>query len=242
MEQTYADEAIIYLTADTRTVVTYNRYAKTYGYDRIELIPNYRLAIATVKEYKATRKPDKPAHYDNLTSHIMNNYKFELANGLEADDLMAMAQNDDTIICSRDKDLRQVPGAHYSWECGRQAEVGPLVFSPKGYIEEKGNGKKEAFGGGEMFFLYQLIVGDVVDNIPGCPKAGHVKAMKLLLPEEPLTRKQSYEAVRGCYSAVYGEDDLTHLEEQGRLLWLLREKDQVWEYPYKEADDDSLSS
>ena len=235
---------IYYFTADRRTIPIYNRWAKNNGKEPIELKPNFRDAIATVKPYKALRKNEKPAHYENFTSHIMYNYEFKLGNGVEADDLMAMDQTEDTIICSRDKDLRQVEGWHYSWECGRQNEIGPIYFDEWGFIEEKRKESKSrvyadgspkfdvsCFGGGEKFFLYQLLTGDLVDNIPGCPKVGHRKAFDLLEPHS--RRDLAYEDVRDCYELVYDEDWLERLEEQARLLWLIRHEGEVWEHPYE---------
>lgn len=242
---TEADDVRLYLTADQRSVDIYNRQAKTRGLDPIELKPNFRNAVATVKPYKGTRHNEKPVHYDNLTAYMMDNFDYSLSNGIEADDQMAIDQTADpenTIICSRDKDLRQVAGNHYSWECGGQAEIGPISFDRKGWVEErvketsqrKKDGspvlKKSAFGGGEMFFIYQLMTGDPVDNIGGCPKVGHAKAMQVLSEVEG--RKALYFAVLDLYRGVYGEDALTHLTEQARLLWLLRSADDMWEFPY----------
>ena len=228
-EQTEADEPpCLYLTNDSITNNIYNRWAKSFGEELIEHKPNYRNEIATVKPYKGTRKNTKPVHYANLTAWVFANYEFKLANGVEADDLMAQDQTENTIICSRDKDLRQVAGNHYSWECGKQSEIGPIIFDRKGWVEDK-NGK--VFGGGEMFFLYQLLVGDPVDNIGGCPKVGHKGAMKLLSEVEG--RKQLYMAILEAYKKVYGEDGLTYLIENARLLWLMRASDDIWEFPYE---------
>lgn len=230
-EQTNADEVELYITNDSRTDKIYDRWCKTFGLLKEDFVPNFRDKIATVKPYKGTRKSEKPIHYDNLTAYMMANYPFVLANGVEADDLMAIEQTnnpDKTVICSRDKDLRQVSGWHYSWECGFQNEIGPIEFDRKGWIEDKGG---KCFGGGEMFFLYQLLVGDPVDNIAGCPKVGHVKAMKILT--EVKGRKDIYMAILEAYRGVYEENALTYLIENARLLWLLRSLDDVWEFPYE---------
>lgn len=231
-EQTNSDEPpCLYLTTDSTTVRVYNRWAKTFGYEPIEYKPNFRNDIATVKPYKGTRKLEKPAHYENLTAHIMFNYDFKLGNGVEADDLMAIDQTNaeplTTTICSRDKDLRQVAGLHYSWECGAQLEIGPIEFDRKGYVEKNGN---KVFGGGEMFFIFQLMTGDAVDNIAGCPQIGPVKAIKII--KQYTKRKDLYEAVLELYNNVYGEDGMNYLIENARLLWLLRREDDVWKYPY----------
>jgi hypothetical protein len=227
-----ADHVQLFLTNDNRTTPIWNKWRKCNGGFSVQLRPNYRDNIATVKPYKDNRGADKPVHYDNITAYMISAYKAEVANGLEADDFMSIMQTtygEDSIICSRDKDLRQVPGWHYSWECGKQPEIGPIHFDKKGYVEDKGNGK--VFGGGEMFFMYQLLVGDVVDNIPGCPKIGHVKAIKLL--SEHKTRKDLYMAILEAYRGIYEEKALDHLTEQARLLWLLRDFNDEWRFPYE---------
>lgn len=223
----------LFLTNDSVTHKVWNRYRKTIGLDEVEFEENFRLNIATVKPYKGTRKKDKPVHYANLTAYIISNYKPNISNGVEADDSMAYYQthNSNTIICSRDKDLRQVPGLHYSWECGKQGEIGPIEFDKKGWFEFK-DGK--IFGGGEMFFLTQCLTGDTVDNIPGLPKVGPAKVGKILC--NSMTRKEAYMAVLEAYRGVYEEEARERLTEQARLLWLIRDVRQnnlvMWEWPY----------
>ena len=220
---------LLFLTNDTVTHKIHNRWLATNCEEPWLRVVNFRDAVATVKPYKGTRKSAKPFHYSNITAYIMSEWDFVLANGVEADDLMAMRQTEETIICSRDKDLRQVPGWHYSWRCGKQEPIGPIEFNKKGFIESR-DGK--IFGGGEMFFLFQLLMGDAVDNIPGCPKIGPAKAFKIL--EGCETREQCYTAVREAYRAFYKENELTYLTEQAKLLHLLRGEDDEWSWPYED--------
>lgn len=228
VEYSEADEkSCLYLTSSEKGVELWNQTAKYIDREELEHEEVFRHALATVKPYKA-RKSDKPYHFDNLTAYMINNYDCKMACGIEADDLMAMDQTKDTIICSRDKDLRQVPGLHYSWECGKQPEVGPIKFTKKGFVEPRGADK--VFGGGEMFFLYQLLAGDTVDNIPGCPKVGRVKALAIL--GEGGKRKEVYSRIADEYFKVYDVDWKERINEQGRLLWLKRTIDDMWEYPY----------
>ncbi|MGL4483503.1 MAG: hypothetical protein ACRCUS_00990, partial [Anaerovoracaceae bacterium] len=51
--------------------------------------------------------------------------------GLEADDLMAMYQTEDTVICTIDKDLLQVDGNHYQWP--HSGKDGKLLKVTNGY-------------------------------------------------------------------------------------------------------------
>jgi hypothetical protein len=78
-----------------------------------------------------------------------------------------------TIICSRDKDVRQCPGWHYSWECGKQPSIGPIMVDELGHLVDKNAGKfnpltgkklpLKVFGTGHKFFYYQMLTGDTVD-------------------------------------------------------------------------------
>lgn len=226
----------IYLTSDPYAVEEYNKKTKWVDTGRAILHhkPNFRDEIAVTKPYKGTRKPKKPYHFKNLTAYMIHAYDCMVVSGMEADDYMAIVQTlvgDNSVICSRDKDLRQVPGWHYSWQCGSQLEIGPHKTNEKGWIELR---KGKVFGYGELYFLSQLLTGDIVDNIPGCPKVGPVNAFKIL-DEARLSRMASYKAVEGAYRGVYGEEWLPHVEEQGRLLWLRRDfEEPLWEWPYKE--------
>jgi len=140
--------------------------------------------------------------------------------GIEADDQMAMDQTEDTIICSRDKDLKQVPGWLYSWELGRQPAFGPEEIDQVGYLSLSDNRKKVA-GTGLSFFYAQCLMGDTVDNIPGLPGCGPVRTYEIL---EGMTDPEEMEgAVLDAYCDQYGLDAYKYeLLEQGRLLWMTR--------------------
>jgi 5'-3' exonuclease len=153
--------------------------------------------------------------------------------GLEADDLLAIEQSsrDDTIICTRDKDLRMVEGMHFGWECGLQPQFGPRYVSNIGTLELV-NGKK-IVGEGLLFFYSQIITGDSVDTIPGLPRGGPAMAYKSL---HGLTDEQEmFDAVSSLYQGKFPETWEEELLEQARLLWMVRElKDNepvMWEFP-----------
>lgn len=165
-------------------------------------------------------------------------YDVRKQRGLEADDLMAIEQTsrrDETIICSRDKDLYQVPGWHYSWELGKQAARGPEEISNFGEINiVRGKSTIKIVGGGYKFFLSQCLTGDGVDTIPGLPQYGPIKAFETLQATQGIP--EAFKAVREAYKAVYGDDGDMELLEQGRLLWMVRELDEngspiMWEFP-----------
>jgi 5'-3' exonuclease len=204
---------------------------------------NFRNQIAKTKVYKGTRVEHKPQNFDNLTAYIKGMEDTIVTDGIEADDAMAIEQvrceadekiPDATIICSRDKDLRQVPGWHYGWEIGNQPSFGPSLIDSLGWIElDRSGSSPKIKGGGYKFFCSQLLTGDTVDNIPGLPKCGPVNAFELL------NRYNDCESLMHQVKLIYDDRILTksskeYLLEQGRLLWLIRRYNedgspQMWE-------------
>jgi DNA polymerase-1 len=85
---------------------------------------------------------------------------------LEADDVLGILATHPTLvpgkkcICSIDKDLLQIPGWHHN--------------------VDKNETKKVEEYAGDIWHLTQTLVGDVVDNYPGCPGIGPKKAEVLL--------------------------------------------------------------
>jgi hypothetical protein len=197
---------------------------------------NFRYDIAKRTPYKA-RPGNKPFHYQNLKAYIKGMYDYRESTGMEADDLMAIGQcsrASETIICSRDKDLRQVPGWFYSWECGEQPSYGPVLHDPVGSVYMSENGKKLS-GHGQSFFYAQCLMGDSIDSIPGLGgRTGPVKAFKIL--QGCTTLDEMYKAVLEAYRGMYGDGAEDMLLEQGRLLWMTRELNEdgtvkLWEHP-----------
>ena len=209
---TKSTEYKLFITMDGHTKLITTK-GETDKYKR-----NFREAVAVSKPYKSTRKLDKPLHYKNITAYLLSLDNCLVAEGYEADDLMASMQTDNTIICSRDKDLRQVEGMFYSWGCGRQNSFGPVNISKLGRLARL-NGK--VMGTGTSFFHYQLLIGDAVDNIPGIPRVGEKKAFNLLGDVKDLS--EQWELVEGQYMKAFGGDSYKdHIQEQGKLLWLCR--------------------
>lgn len=200
---------------------------------------NFREEVATVVPYKGNRHQEKPWHYKNVRVYL-ESLGAEVIHGMEADDAMAMAQTEETVICTRDKDLRQVPGWHYGWELGKQPEF-PLQWVDEiGEIELVDKGKsKELKGTGLKFFYSQILIGDTVDNIPGLPRCGPVAAFKLL--GNTTTEGEMFSLVREAYRKKYGDEADERLLEQGQLLWMCRGLDEsgrpiLWRFP-DDGDD-----
>lgn len=191
-------------------------------------VPNFRNTVAQEKSYKGNRKADKPFHYYNLLHTMLATYDCVVArDGLEADDALGIAQDKEggsTIICSRDKDLRMVPGWHYSWPCGKQLAIGPFHSGKWGELRyhdrENTEGKvsKKLIGYGQKFLLFQLLTGDTVDNIPGLKGVGEKKAYGLL--EHINSFSEGYSSVYREYEKQRKGDAYYFFKEQGDLLFI----------------------
>lgn len=216
----------LFLTNDRRLHKRVNKQRKKEGKEELEYLPNFRDEVAKKKEYKGTRKAEKPFHYDNLTAYILAKYDVKVAVGMEADDLMSAYQYErvkdghlDTIICSRDKDLRITPGMHFGWPCGKQPQYGPLRVTELGTLELKGG--KKLVGTGLKFFYSQVLTGDQTDNYPGLPRCGPVTAYESLHDCE--TEAELFERVAKLYQDKYGDSWRDEMLEQCRLAWMVRE-------------------
>ena len=169
---------------------------------------NFRDSIAVTVPYKGQRVSEKPVHLQALRDHLVNSWGFEVVNGIEADDAVGIAAyavpEDESIMVHIDKDLNQFRGWHYNY---RKKE--------KYYVSE--------FEGLTAFYT-QILTGDRIDNIIGLKGIGPVKAKRIL--EECTNENELYQAVLKAY-----EGDQQRVWENGQLLWLQREANQVWQLP-----------
>lgn len=199
---------------------------------------NFRYAIAKRQQYK-DRPSLKPYHYKNIKAYLIAKYGAIVTEGIEADDAIAIEQTKslkegyDTIICTRDKDLRAVPGWHYGWELGNQPSFGPRFVDIFGELRLSGD-RKSIKGEGLVFFYSQCLTGDRVDSIPGLGGCGPVKAFEIL--SNTKTPDEAFKAVLEAYRGVYEDDAEKELLEQGQLLWMVRELDEegkpiMWRLP-----------
>jgi len=129
---------------------------------------------------------------------------------LEADDLIAWAvelnEQHYPIVASIDKDLKQIPGAHFDY------------YKKKIGEDEQGNVLTDFRGisyttpqeGYEML-LEMLLIGDTSDNIKGVKGIGKVKAKKLL------KEKSNFGKLKAVAEAY---DDITRLRNNIKLMKL----------------------
>ena len=121
----------IYLTNTHYVNKLLNKRRKFTEEKEVVYVDNFRNEVAKEKAYKAGRKREKPFHFKNIVNYLLSHYNAIVnENGLEADDQICIEQYSaykngelNTIICSRDKDLRQCPGWTFAWEMGNQASI-----------------------------------------------------------------------------------------------------------------------
>lgn len=186
----------------------------------------YRVYLSDSKEnnfryklfpgYKASReKYAKPKHHEALGNFLKQEWGAEVTSGQEADDALGIFQSCgngysdlgpeyETIICSIDKDLLQVPGRHYNWVRNE--------FTEQTYIE------------GLRSFYVQCLTGDRTDDVLGLQGIGPKKAAKALAGTS--NEQEMFDVVR----RMWGNDEALLLT--GRLLWIRRKEEELWEFPF----------
>lgn len=194
---------------------------------------NFRIKLATIKPYKGNRVREKPPLYDHLRGFLSDLPNVHMVFGMEADDACSIEQYKmltvsetphigdkllyNTIICTLDKDLDMVPGWHYRWGKGDVREIKP-------WFQTEINGLR--------CFYKQLLLGDVSDNIHGVygigPKSSYLASLSCMDNEKDL-----FEHVRSIYKKWYGSYGDQFLLENGRLLWMKRTLEDMWEFPYE---------
>lgn len=180
---------------------------------------NFRYAIDP--NYKAHRKDKpKPKWLQTCREFLVTKWNAKVTDGIEADDALAIAQHENSYICSLDKDLLQIPGMHFNW-----------VKNEEYYITHQE---------GLYNFWTQTIVGDVADNIQGIRGLGPKKTAPILdqvrnnKPYHDDVDDQVYNtelnrAYYNCVAALYNDNDRLH--RNCKLLHLQRYEGDIWVTP-----------
>jgi DNA polymerase-1 len=168
---------------------------------------NFRYGI--YPEYKANRKgkPD-PIYRQQANGYLVERYGARVTIGHEADDAlgtMASGEIGNCVVCSIDKDLKQIPGRHYNWRKDEFDVVSPVD--------------------GLRSFYRNLLIGDTADNIRGVAGIGVVKAGRIINDLED--EEDMFRAVQALY-----RDDARFLMN-GQLMWLWRYDNNIWEFPFE---------
>jgi len=111
---------------------------------------NFRKRVAP--DYKGHRNRKKPCGYRRVIHKLHDEYKVIRMPELEADDAMGIyaTSNDDCVVVSPDKDMKQIPGRLYN-------------------MEEMFTIDKQS---GWEWFLIQTLAGDSTDGYSGAPGFG----------------------------------------------------------------------
>lgn len=215
-----------------------------------------RFQIAIQKPYQGNRDgKQKPKYLTRMREHLASKPRAVLAMDAEADDYMAERAYGDpknTVIISKDKDLRMIPGVQMDWDTGEFSDTGN---DPWGWIEiDRSKSSPKMVGRGWLFFFGQMLAGDAADNIKGLPKidngkgklvaCGAVKAVDFLNdvatgvisganPNE-FFGEAIYNAVRNAYREYDEKEGFFHYEDamprrwqevfisEAKLLWMRR--------------------
>lgn len=167
---------------------------------------NFREQVATILPYKGNRDPThKPKYYKEIKKRLLDKWGAILVHGYEADDAMAIEQwkskDRDTVICTIDKDLDQVPGFHYNYVKQEMYNV--------------------TVADANRFFFWQMLNGDTSDNIPGIKGVGP-RTIEKKWKELDYDLDSIREFVKSEYQRQYGESWEAAYHEVGALLWMIR--------------------
>ena len=147
-----------------------NKIFQHFMWDTPELVlffsdsENFRKKI--MADYKGHRNRKKPCGYKRVINKLKEEYEVVILPTLEADDAMGIyaTKYPGNVICSPDKDMRQIPGKLYDMK-------ETVTIEP----EE-----------GEKWHLVQTLAGDQTDGYAGAPSFG-VKRAQALFDEEGYT-------------------------------------------------------
>ena len=132
---------------------------------------NFRKTVAP--SYKGHRNRKKPCGYKRLINALRERYEVIVMPDLEADDALGIyaTSNDDCVIVSPDKDMKQIPGKLYNLE--EHFTITPAQ--------------------GWQWFLIQTLAGDSTDGYSGAPGYG-VKTSAKFFEENGYTWNSVLEA------------------------------------------------
>lgn len=145
--------------------------------------------------YKANRKTEKPRYYVQLRDRLVATWGAKVVSGIEADDMLSIDNDDNTLLCHVDKDINQVSGRHYNYAKEEFYTVSPEEAS--------------------RAFWLQMLIGDSIDNIKGVPKVGSKRAQAILDSGVGYAA-----AVKHAYADYWGENWVEVYNTYGTLLQL----------------------
>lgn len=178
---------------------------------------NFRYSI--YPDYKANRKDvPRPKHWAAIREYLTVSWNATVTDGIEADDAMGIEQcaEENTIICSIDKDMLMIPGWNYNFVTKETRLISPLD--------------------GLRHFYYQAIMGDKVDNIPGFDGLMRSKVPKKMewmvdrIMNEYCEEVDMYHFLKDIHSAPVDLDVCL------KCLWIMRKEGDIWVRPDERMD------
>ena len=186
---------------------------------------NFRKSV--YPEYKGQRPPT-PDVVKEMKQYLLDHSNAEVApEGLEADDLMAILQTKDTVICTIDKDLLQVEGWHYQWELRGTSVNG------KEWVKEARFFEQTELEGTRLFYE-QCLKGDASDNVKGVAGIGEGKASKMLAKCET-----ELEMINTCIFHYPSEEEFLM---NAQCLYILRSLDDSYLTRYERITNEDSSN
>jgi hypothetical protein len=209
----------------------YNVYKlKPYKGTRVEIQEHMKFWKPVIKQYLIDHWKFDVAYHSDFP---MNNLPFMGADVLEADDLVYTAfksilkdSDQECIICSPDKDLKQLSGLNHDYRTGETCHVD--IFQA------------------DYNFFKLMLEGDDTDNIAGIPGFGPKKTQEKLKPllESQADRITYEELVKSLYlkhfGPYYGEIIYAETEKTISLVWDRERKIEIQSVPAKEHPFETL--
>jgi len=198
-----------------RCGATINNLKERWKTDDVEIFisgdNNFRYTIWP--EYKANRRGvPRPVHLIPAQEYLVLEHGARVTDGYEADDALGIRQSEvgpsDCIVCSLDKDLRQLEGRHYNWVKDEDTIVSKWL--------------------GDYTFYRHVLLGDKADNILRSPE----------LAQRRLGPVRLDKILEGCESEVdlyttardlYANDEWFF--RNCRLVYILRSEGDEWRPP-----------
>lgn len=227
--------------------MTLNRWVTQAGCDSAYIYmtdsaKNFRLNIAIQRQYKGTRRSEKPPFFYESRAFMIEHLGAILSDGEEADDLITIHMNSEhnrlrengiaigspvhkevsALVCvSKDKDLAITSGWHLDVGKGELHWVTVLGELHPRWTTSKKTGKTsidQIKGTGLKFFYAQMLLGDGVDNYTGIPRMLKRDIFDLLDPCK--TEAELYYAVLGAYERKYTKQGsyIENFRGGGRLM------------------------
>lgn len=216
----------LYLDNKIRLIIASCKSNKLVGWvERTERKCNFRRHVATTLVYKGNRTSDKPPYLNYAKEYMVKQYGFRWANWIESEDYVCIAAKQlgysNCIVACIDKDLLQIPCTFFNYE--------------RVWKQNKQRFLKLSEDEAEYNLYTQFLTGDKsTDNIEGIYGVGPGKAAKVLACDRSRWPRE--------VALVYIAHGLPYqyMLEQARLVYLIREMNEVYMYPLTKAEYEQL--